>query len=558
MKCYVIPSPKGIDSLTPGRAARPDAGSAPGAGAGARHLAQLPRPADHRGQYSRAAPKPDLIPLSDGAGEVVAVGPGVSRVKVGDRVAGCFMQKWIGGAIDEAAQASAMGGAIDGMLTELAVLEEDGVVRLPAGLSFEEGATLPCAGVTAWHALVEIGNIKAGDIVLVQGSGGVSIFALQFAKMFGARVIATSSSAAKAERLKKMGAEAVIDYRATPDWDKEAMRLTGGRGADITVEVGGAGTLPRSFLATRLGGRIAVIGLLTGMAPGRSDADPAPEPARAGPLCRQQADVRGDEPRHRGRRPQAGHRQGVSIRPGEGSLPAPEEPEPFRQDRDRARSRRSSWKICGPTATPRQRSPSTPPRASARTGAARLHDAPAGRRAAAGAAWRRQHLGEDHAWPTSPAQTIDVLCVKGSGWDMGTIEAPGLPAVRLAPLRELRGLQALSDEDMVNVQRSNLLDTKAPNPSVETLLHAFLPHKFIDHTHSNAVLALTDQPDGEALARRVYGKRAALVPYVMPGFALAKKGSEVAQGQSRRRGADPAEARHLLDGRHGGRSLCAA
>jgi rhamnose utilization protein RhaD (predicted bifunctional aldolase and dehydrogenase)/NAD(P)-dependent dehydrogenase (short-subunit alcohol dehydrogenase family) len=124
-------------------------------------------------------------------------------------------------------------------------------------------------------------------------------------------------------------------------------------------------------------------------------------------------------------------------------------------------------------------------------------------------------------------QTIDVLCVKGSGWDMGTIEAPGLPAVRLNPLRELEGLQALSDEDMVNVQRSNLLDAKSPNPSVETLLHAFLSHKFIDHTHSNAVLALTDQPDGAALAADVYGKRAALVPYVMPGFALAKKCSEV-------------------------------
>ena len=124
-------------------------------------------------------------------------------------------------------------------------------------------------------------------------------------------------------------------------------------------------------------------------------------------------------------------------------------------------------------------------------------------------------------------QTIDVLCVKGSGWDMGTIEAPGLPAVRLDPLRELEGLQALSDEDMVNVQRSNLLDAKSPNPSVETLLHAFLPHKFIDHTHSNAVLSLTDQPDGEALAADLYGNRAALVPYVMPGFALAKKCSEV-------------------------------
>src|ERR1700722_4942810 len=126
-------------------------------------------------------------------------------------------------------------------------------------------------------------------------------------------------------------------------------------------------------------------------------------------------------------------------------------------------------------------------------------------------------------------QTIDELCVKGSGWDMGTIEGPGLPAVRRAPLKELQGPRALSDEDMVNVQRSNLLDSKSPNPSVETLLHAFLPHKFIDHTHSNAVLSLTDQLDGEALARDVFGKRAALVPYIMPGFALAKKASEVSR-----------------------------
>jgi NADPH:quinone reductase-like Zn-dependent oxidoreductase len=183
------------------------------------------------------------------------------------------MQRWVGGSIDEAAQASAMGGAIDGMLTELAVLEEDGIVKLPAGLSFEEGATLPCAGVTAWHALVEIGGIKAGDTVLVLGSGGVSIFALQFARLFGARVIATSGSKAKAERLKTMGAEAVIDYRATPDWDKEVLKATDGRGVDITVEVGGAGTLPRSFLATRIAGRIAVIGLLTGAG---AEVDPMP------------------------------------------------------------------------------------------------------------------------------------------------------------------------------------------------------------------------------------------------------------------------------------------
>jgi NADPH:quinone reductase-like Zn-dependent oxidoreductase len=266
MKCYVIPAPNGIDSLK--LVERPD----PTPGAHQMLVRVRATSLNYRdlltveAQYARSAPKPDLIPLSDGAGEVVAVGPGVSRFKVGDRVAGCFMQKWIGGPISDSPMASAMGGAIDGMLTELAVLEEDGAVVLPSGLSFEEGATLPCAAVTAWHALVEIGNIKAGDTVLVQGSGGVSIFALQFARMSGARVIATSSSSAKAERLKKMGAEAVIDYRATPDWDKEAMKLTAGRGADIIVEVGGAGTLPRSFLAARTGGTIAVIGLLSGMA----------------------------------------------------------------------------------------------------------------------------------------------------------------------------------------------------------------------------------------------------------------------------------------------------
>jgi NADPH:quinone reductase-like Zn-dependent oxidoreductase len=273
MKSWIIPSPKGIDSLT--LAERPDPTPGPrqvlvrvrATSLNYRDLITV------EGSSARAAPKPDLVPLSDGAGEVVAVGSGVTRIKAGDRVAGCFMQKWVGGAIDEVAQASAMGGAIDGMLTELAVLEEDGVVRLPDHLSFEEGATLPCAGVTAWHALVEIGEIKAGDTVLVLGSGGVSIFALQFARMFGARVIATSGSKAKAERAKKMGAQAVIDYRAMPDWDQEVMKLTGGRGVDITVEVGGAGTLPRSFLATRIAGRIAVIGLLTGAG---AQVDPMP------------------------------------------------------------------------------------------------------------------------------------------------------------------------------------------------------------------------------------------------------------------------------------------
>ena len=202
------------------------------------------------------------------------------------------------------------------------------------------------------------------------------------------------------------------------------------------------------------------------------------------------------------------------------------------------------------------RSPATPPGHRRGSRAARLHDAAAGRRAEAGAAWRRQHLGEDADRRTSPARPIDVLCVKGSGWDMGTIEAPGLPAVRLAPLqRAARAAGAVATRTWSTSSAATCSTAKSPNPSVETLLHAFLPHKFIDHTHSNAVLALTDQPDGEALAADVYGKRAALVPYVMPGFALAKKCSEVGAGQSRRRGPDPAEARHLLDGRDGRGSL---
>jgi NADPH:quinone reductase-like Zn-dependent oxidoreductase len=210
--------------------------------------------------------------LSDGAGEVIAVGDGVSRVKVGDRVAGCFMQRWAGGEVDDEAFATAMGGAIDGMLTEFALLEAGGVVKLPEHLSFEQGATLPCAAVTAWHSLVAFGRLRAGDTVLVQGTGGVSIFALQFARNAGARVIATTSQPAKAQRLKALGAEAVIDYKATPGWEQEVLRLTQGRGVDHVVEVGGAGTMQKSLACVRVGGKIGVIGVLTGPA----QVDPTP------------------------------------------------------------------------------------------------------------------------------------------------------------------------------------------------------------------------------------------------------------------------------------------
>lgn len=218
-----------------------------------------------KGVYGGSRPD-SLVPLSDGAGEVVAVGEGVSRVAVGDRVAAIFMQDWIGGGIGAEAGASALGGARDGMLAEYVLLDAAGLVHVPAHLDFTEAATLPCAAVTAWHAVVEHARIKAGDVVLVQGTGGVSVFALQFARMLGARVIATSSSDDKLARMLAMGASDGINYRGTPEWQDAARALTGGRGVDLVVEVGGAGTFGRSMQAVRVGGRISLIGVLTGAA----------------------------------------------------------------------------------------------------------------------------------------------------------------------------------------------------------------------------------------------------------------------------------------------------
>lgn len=215
-----------------------------------------------QGRYN---PKMHLprIPCSDGAGEVIAVGAGVTRVKPGDRVAGTFMQNWIDGEPDATKIKGALGGDIDGMLAERVVLREDGVVPIPDHLSWEEAATLPCAGVTAWVAITEAGNVKAGDVVLVQGTGGVSIFALQFAKLQGARVIGTSSSDAKLERAQKLGLDAGVNYRRREDWDVWALEQTGGRGVDLVVEVGGAGTFMRSMGAIRIGGAVAQIGVLS-------------------------------------------------------------------------------------------------------------------------------------------------------------------------------------------------------------------------------------------------------------------------------------------------------
>jgi NADPH:quinone reductase-like Zn-dependent oxidoreductase len=176
------------------------------------------------------------------------------------------MQGWIGGGVEQAHAATALGGAIDGMLAQYVVLSAEGVVKVPAHLTDEEAASLPCAAVTAWHALVRAAHIKAGDTVLLQGTGGVSMIALQFAKMHGARCIITSSSDQKLALARTQGADETINYKTQPDWDKAVLELTGGRGADIVVEVGGAGTMDKSLTAVRMGGTISLIGVLTGTA----------------------------------------------------------------------------------------------------------------------------------------------------------------------------------------------------------------------------------------------------------------------------------------------------
>jgi len=218
-----------------------------------------------RGTY-RLPVRENVIPLSDGAGEVIEAGEGVRRIKVGDQVAGNFFQRWHAGEPGPDTHLNALGGGIDGMLAEYVVLEEEGVVKIPAHLSLEEGATLPCAGVTAWHAMVEHAKLIAGSTVLLQGTGGVSIFGLQLAKAMGIQVIITSSSDDKLARAKRLGADHGINYKTTPDWNKATMELTGGRGVDCVVEVGGAGTIARSFSSIRVGGKISLIGGLSGPA----------------------------------------------------------------------------------------------------------------------------------------------------------------------------------------------------------------------------------------------------------------------------------------------------
>lgn len=219
-----------------------------------------------RGGYYRndkVKTNPPLIPLSDGAGEVVAVGDAVTRFKKGDRVAGIFFQTWISGNLTDEQISSALGGAIDGVLAEQVVLNENGLVKIPGNLNYQEAATLPCAAVTAWQAL-SLDQVKPGDVILMLGTGGVSIFALQFAKAAGARTIITSSSDEKLEMAKGLGADHTVNYKEFPDWEKEVFKFTDGEGVDNVIEVGGAGTLEKSIASTKVSGRISLIGVLSG------------------------------------------------------------------------------------------------------------------------------------------------------------------------------------------------------------------------------------------------------------------------------------------------------
>ncbi len=241
MKVYEIREPKGTEAVVLGERPEPKAGYGEvlvklrAASLNYRDLAVA------KGDYGKSVVYP-IVPLSDGAGEVVGLGPGATRWKIGDRVAGIFMQGWMSGSPDAEKVKTALGGGEDGVLSEFRAFSQDGLVRIPEHLSYEEGATLPCAAVTAWNALK---GLQPGETVLIQGTGGVSIFALQFAKMAGARVIATSSSDEKLERVRAMGGDVLVNYKTTPDWEKPA------HGVDRVVEVGGAATLGKSIKAVR-------------------------------------------------------------------------------------------------------------------------------------------------------------------------------------------------------------------------------------------------------------------------------------------------------------------
>ena len=218
------------------------------------------------GRYGRGGTQPNTVPLSDGAGEVIAVGSGVTRFKAGDRVAGIFFEDWLDGPPTAASLATARGGNDGGMLSEVVVTDAEGLVSIPKHLTYEEAATLPCAGVTAWVGLFKRGRLEKGDFVLLEGTGGVSVFGLQLAAAAGAKPIITSSSDAKLMRARELGAFGTVNYRSNPDWQNEVRALTGGAGVDQVLEVGGQDTLPRALQALAFGGHVAIIGGLSGFA----------------------------------------------------------------------------------------------------------------------------------------------------------------------------------------------------------------------------------------------------------------------------------------------------
>ena len=262
MKAVRIGEPATLDSLEP---VETDAPPAPGPGeVQVRIRASSLNFHDYAVVTGMIPAAAGRIPMSDGAGDVLAVGPGVSLFEKGDAVVSTFFPGWIDGNPPTTSFSGVPGDGIDGYAREIVNVQETALTRTPKGYSHAQAATLTCAGVTAWRALFVDSNLKPGDTVLVQGTGGVSIFALQFAKAAGAYVIATSSSDEKIERLKGMGADHTLNYKDTPEWGRQVLKLTGGAGVDTVVEIGGPGTMNQSIDAVRIGGHIALIGVLTG------------------------------------------------------------------------------------------------------------------------------------------------------------------------------------------------------------------------------------------------------------------------------------------------------
>jgi NADPH:quinone reductase-like Zn-dependent oxidoreductase len=264
MRVFQIQDDWGMDHLQV--ATRPDPKAGPGQvllrmKAASLNYRDLLVPNRGYGSYTGKLP---LIPISDGVGEVVEVGTGVTRVKVGDRVCPCYHQGWIGGAPDLERLTQTLGGPLDGAMADLMCLSEGGVVKVAAHLSDVEAATLPCAALTAWSALVTYGALRPGSLVLVQGTGGVALFALQFAKLLGAHVTIISSGDDKIARARQLGADAAINYTRTPEWAKATREITSGRGYDHVVELGGEKTLPQSLRCVRPGGTLSMIGVLSG------------------------------------------------------------------------------------------------------------------------------------------------------------------------------------------------------------------------------------------------------------------------------------------------------